>query len=626
MINFKIANILLSEDPQFLGSPHMLCRSTKPFVHIQDGNWCLKGAGKHDFTTFFNALSIKKWRKYSFAEKFGLHFEVRGSACSVYQTRAGAFSYYSDAVEGTVRKIEASADWQTVDFEIVEGPSDVIVAFAIECEGDVQFRGGYYYAMVEREQVREVELALCTTTFKKEDFITRNIGLVKDQILGSDDAIAGHFHMHVVDNGRTLDVEALDSDGVSVHPNDNAGGAGGFARGMIEAMESNPKATHALLMDDDVLISPESIIRTFNLLSLVNDEYKDAFISGAMMNMDEPYVRWEEMGYIGREGAFHPIKPVARMDVLHDVVANETFDIPTYISDCVDQEQHYAAWWYCVIPMTQIEKHGLPVPVFVRGDDVEYSRRCKPKFITMNSICIWHLSFHMRYNAAQERYQMTRNCLIDQFASNFAPMSDFAAQIRGAFNLELSKFNYANAELVLQGIEDFLKGPEWIMQPVAQKAFMDANKNAEKLRPIDELRGELVELGVDVDGLTDWKIFRDRPLDGRSGKKYAITRNGNRSFGKVTEDGKVVVIDNVGWAEPIGKLYGAEYIVAVDITNGKAVIRHKDAAKFQELEKRYQADKADYRKRYDELKRAYSEALPKMTSVAFWKKYLGLSD
>lgn len=40
---------------------------------------------------------------------------------------------------------------------------------------------------------------------------------------------------------------------------------------MIEAMEQAPRATHVLLMDDDVSISPESIIRTFNLLSIVND-------------------------------------------------------------------------------------------------------------------------------------------------------------------------------------------------------------------------------------------------------------------------------------------------------------------------------------------------------------------
>ena len=624
MIDYKIANILLSEEPQFLGSPHMLCRSTRPFLAQGSGAWCLRGAGKHDFTTFFNGLSIKKWRRYSFAEKFGIHIEIKGASCVICQTRAGAFSYYSEAVEGTSVSVDESAEWQTVDFEIKESADDIIVAFAIDCSGDVEIRNGYYYAIVDEARVRDVELALCTTTFKKEDYITRNIEIIKHQILGSGDSIAGHFHMYVVDNGRTLDADKLVCEGVSIHPNDNAGGAGGFARGMIEAMEGKTGATHVLLMDDDVLVSSESIIRTFNLLSLVNDEYKDAFVSGAMMNMDEPYLRWEEMGYIGADGAFHPIKPVARMDVLHDVVANETHDIPADVMGCVDQKQHYAAWWYCVIPMSQIEMHGLPVPVFVRGDDVEYSRRCKPKFITMNGICIWHLAFSMRYNAAQERYQMTRNCLIDQYASDFAPMSDFIKQTRAIFNLELNKFNYLNAELVLQGIEDFLKGPEWIMQPVAQKAFMDANKNAEKLRPFDEICGELAALGVEVSELNDWDICRDIPITPRNAKLYALTRNGSRWAPGLTEAGKVVVIDNVGWAEPIGKLFGAEYIVAVDIPNRMAAIRHKDCAKFKELEKRYQADMAELRRRNDDLKKAYSEALPKMTSVSFWKEYLGL--
>lgn len=624
MIDFKIANILLSDEPQFLGSPAMLCRSTKSWYRNTDGDWLLRGPATHDFMTFFNALSIQKWRQYSVADSYKLHVELRGSACKFVQTRADSFSYYSEPIAGTELEIPESADWQSFDIDLVAGKNDVITSFKIDTTGDVEIRNSYYSAVVEEGQVREVELALCTTTFKKEEYIKRNINLVKSQILGSDDLISKHFRMHVVDNGRTLDVDSLISDGIEVHPNDNAGGAGGFARGMIEAMEQSPKATHVLLMDDDVLVSTESIKRTFNLLSIVNDEYSEAFISGAMMNMDEPYIRWEEMGFIGFDGCFHPIKPMARMDVLRDVADNEAFDIPSYMPKCEDQEQHYGAWWYCVIPMSQIEKNGLPLPIFVRGDDAEYSLRCKPKFITMNGICIWHLAFHMRYNAAQERYQMTRNCLIDQYASNFAPLADFNKQIRSAFVLELNKFNYKNAELVLQGVEDFLKGPEWIMQPVAQKAFMDANKNSEKLVPIDDLRDELTELGVDVDDLTTWKLYRDLPISRNEKEAYALSRNGQRLLKSFTQPGRVAVIDNVGWCEPIGKLKGAETIVVVDVPNRKAAIRHKDVAKFQELEKRYQADKSELRRRHDELKKAYSEARPTMTSVEFWKSYLGL--
>lgn len=624
MKNIKIANILLSDEPQFLGSPTMLCRSTKPWYRGVDGEWLLKGPATHDFMTFFNALSIQKWRQYSVAVDYILHVELKGSACKLVQTRADSFSYYSEPIVGTELEISESADWQSFDIALVAGKNDVITSFKLDTTGDIEIRNSYYSATVEENQIHDVELALCTTTFKKEEYIERNINLVKNQILGCDDLISKQFRMHVVDNGRTLDADALTSDGVEIHPNDNAGGAGGFARGMIEAMEQSPKATHILLMDDDVLVSTESIKRTFNLLSIVNDEYSEAFISGAMMNMDEPNIRWEEMGFVGFDGCFHPIKPIARMDVLHDVVDNETFDIPSYMPKCEDQNQHYAAWWYCVIPMSQIEKHGLPLPIFVRGDDAEYSRRCKPKFMTMNGICIWHLSFHMRYNAAQERYQMTRNCLIDQFTSDFAPLADFNKQIRSAFVLELNKFNYKNAELILQGVEDFLKGPEWIMRPVAQKAFMDANKNSEKLSPIDDLRDELTELGVDVDDLTTWKLFRDLPASKAEIDTYDISRNGQRLFKGFTQRGRVAVIDNVGWAQPIGKLKGADTIVAVDIPNRKAVIRHKDAVKFQELEKRFQADKSELRRRYDELKAAYSEARAKMTSIDFWKGYLEL--
>lgn len=622
MAKFKIANILLSEDPQFLSSPMLLLRSTRPWRQL-DGAWLLGGPATHDFMTFFNALSIQKWRKYTTAQKFLLHLELKGAPCTISQTRADSFSYYSEPIPGTELKVGESSDWQMFDIDLAATDTDVIVSFKLETEGDVYIRNSYYFSNVEDEQIHNVELALCTTTFKKENFITRNIALVKKEILGSDDRIAEHFHMHVVDNGRTLNVDALASDGVTVHPNVNAGGAGGFARGMIEAMEQQPKATHVLLMDDDVLVSTESIKRTYNLLCLVNDEYVDAFVSGAMMNMDEPYIRWEEMGFVGSDGCFHPIKPVARMDVLHEVVNNESFDIPSYMPKCEDQEQHYAAWWYCVIPMCQIEKNGLPLPIFVRGDDAEYSRRCKPKFITMNGICIWHLSFHMRYNAAQERYQMTRNCLIDQYVSDFAPLSNFRKQIRNAFVLEIEKFNYKNAELILRGVEDFLKGPEWIMQPVAQAAFMDANKNSEKLLPIEDLQRELTAIGVDSDQLTTWKLFRDLPITPSDLCLLKISRNGQRAF-PGSKRGGVAVIDNVGWAAPFGKIRGVDTIVSIDIPNRKAAIRHKDAERCSELCKRFQADMNELSRRNEELKKAYSDARLSMTSVEFWKKYLGI--
>lgn len=59
---------------------------------------------------------------------------------------------------------------------------------------------------------------------------------MKDEILSSDEPIADHFRMQVIDNGRTLNAESLSEKRISVSPNENVGGDGGFARGMVEAL------------------------------------------------------------------------------------------------------------------------------------------------------------------------------------------------------------------------------------------------------------------------------------------------------------------------------------------------------------------------------------------------------
>ena len=145
---------------------------------------------------------------------------------------------------------------------------------------------------------------LCTTTFLKEDYIIPNIELVKNEVLAADDVIAKNFHMFVIDNGRTLDAEALSDEGVTILPNPNVGGSGGFARGMMEAMKHDENFTHVLLMDDDVSISTESLRRTFNLLSLATGKYKNAFINGAMLVAEEPNRQFEDVSYVVNSGAY----------------------------------------------------------------------------------------------------------------------------------------------------------------------------------------------------------------------------------------------------------------------------------------------------------------------------------
>ena len=85
--------------------------------------------------------------------------------------------------------------------------------------------------------------------------------------------------------------------------------------------------------------------------------------------------------------------------------------------------------------------------------------------MTMNSLCVWHMPFNTRYNAAVECYQTIRNSLIAQATTGVAPKVDFMYLLHNGIRQELKKFGYANAELCLDAFEDFLKGPGFIREP-----------------------------------------------------------------------------------------------------------------------------------------------------------------
>ena len=176
----KFANILLETNPRSVAYPALYCRSDQPVVFDEQlGEWKMFTAGTFDFSTYFNSLSVMKLKRYTRATSFTLHLELKGAACEVQQTMGDAFAHDPIPVEGVSYKQEASDEWQTVDLALNVTDDMVIIGFLIKTEGTVAIRNGYYELDIDGE-LNDVELVLSTTTFKKEAFIERNIGLVKD--------------------------------------------------------------------------------------------------------------------------------------------------------------------------------------------------------------------------------------------------------------------------------------------------------------------------------------------------------------------------------------------------------------------------------------------------------------
>ncbi|KFI56823.1 glycosyltransferase [Bifidobacterium choerinum] len=637
MSSIRFANVLLETKPRALSYPTMYYHTDQLLApDPRTGDWTIAGAGTVDFTTYFNALSVLKLLRYTRATAFRLHIDVRSAKpVTLTQTRAERLSMQPQLVESVTANVPGDNKWHEVTLDITVDPTTVIAGFQIATQAKTTIRNGWYEVEFDGDP-RDVELAIATTTFRKEKFIERNIELVKTELLGSDYDIAKHLTMHVIDNGSTLDAAALSDEHVTVTPNENVGGAGGFARGMIESLEQATPATHVLLMDDDVEVSPESILRTYNLLRIVNDEYAEAFVSGAMLNIEDTQDQKEDTGFISTyDGSCVPAKPPLQVTKFVDVVYNECYD--EQLSVPADAHR-YAAWWYCVIPTAVIERNGLPLPVFVRFDDVEYGIRCNPKFMTMNGICVWHAKFDIRYNAGVERYQTIRNQMIGQMTTGLVPdTKTMLHSLHHMVDLECRKFNYTDAELALQGFEDFLKGPKFIMQPVAQECFMRANREKEQLVSFDELRAQAEQLGItdfDPDMLTRQVIDFDEPRTLKQRAFDFLTHNGQRfgagefvvkRFDGTGAEGDRVeytIIPSAGWLYPAGMIHNENIIIAIDWATRKGVIRVKDVKRYRDVQKRYKRDLAYYKQHADRLSREYLAAAPRMESVEFWKAYL----
>lgn len=621
-MKFKLINLVFSDSDVMSQYPSLCYRALEGHaVPASNSSVDILTPANIDFTTYFNSLSISKWRKYTIAKRFYLHFEYRGSACALQQTYANSYSWIPSLVDCPVVELRSTAEWESFDLELTPIDGETLHSFRISTTGPVELRKAYYYCVCDQHDIRPVELALASTTFKKEDYILRNLSLLQKYVIDSDEPISKHFHVHVIDNGRSLDCASLNSPQVTIHPNPNVGGSGGFARGMIEAIEQSPKATHVLLMDDDVEVLPESFIRSFNLLSLLKEEYVDAFLSGAMMSLEEPNLRTEDLGFFTAKGTFSPLKPEGYMTSLHDVVETEIYKAPTSLYE--DTVQQYAGWWYCVIPTATIEREGLPLPLFVRSDDAEYALRCKPKFMSMNGICVWHNSFKFKYSAAVERYQVSRNTLISQATTGTAPLSDFLYEIRREVELDLKKFNYDEAALAVKGLEDFLRGPEWISHPVAESRFMAANREREQLIPIEQLIPQALELGVDLTQLTSGNLSLGGDRSRLQALKDYLTINGHRFVNDFAKrNGRVAVIDAAGWVYPAGKIRDVDTLIVVDMPNKKGAIRHMDKKRFKEVWTRFRKAEKEFKRNKDKIYAEYASYRDVFTSIDFWKQYL----
>lgn len=605
-MNSRIQNIVfpLTDDMElnyelfYRGSKGVYKRDERK-VSFADSTWV-------DFSTYVNGCSYLKWRKYTDIKGLELVLDIVGK-CEVLLV-GYTLNVYNPERTIVGRYDINNANRSKVEFKFETTEEYNMFGFELNCLENVTLFGGYYVGEFEREKPREVVLSIGTTTCNKEKFIKRNIQLIKNEIFDKNDEqeIKDNLYVHVVDNGRTLDVDEMKSWHINVHPNKNTGGSGGFARGMIESIKQSPKATHVLLMDDDVVVLPESIKRTYRLFSFVNDEYKDALISGAMLYLEDVSMQHEDVGNISIHGNLGPLKETLQQTSLQDNLINE---LPAYGSPYT-----YAGWWFCGIPVAQIEKNGLPMPFFIRIDDVEYGRRLNAKIMTMNGIGIWHMGFFNKFNLAMDIYQQCRNTLIAQAIGSLDESIRAFDHVKSEYLSMLLKFNYNAAQLAVEALEDYLKGPEWLEHDLGEKLLKEHSELNEKFISLSELKGE------------EWVLpdLWDDPQRSFIEKWwYRITCNGHRFWPEkwLKNEPEHIMFNDTYTPK---KYCRRRVLYAINPDLKVAAIRTIDKKRYRELQNRYKNAIKAYKEHNEEIKNAYLNKKEYLTSMEFWEKYLDI--
>ena len=566
------------------------------------GAWKLDKNNFFDYTTYFNTLSLKKWKQYTFGEEFFLELYIKG------KFRLSLVGHYINS-RGDIRRENIRTYYYNVkEFEkiIIKIPNEVestIVAFQIETISNVYILDAQYTSLISNSNLNRTNITLVTTTYKKEKYIKNNIDILKETIF-SEPEYKDFFHWKIIDNGQTLESKFWDDEKIEIIPNKNVGGSGGFTRGMIEALTDERHPTHILLMDDDVKFFPDAFRRVFALLSMIRPEYKDYFISGAMLEINERNIQHEDVGLFSNMGEHGPIKPRLDMNNWDSIVRNEEYE--------VNSEHSYAGWWFCCIPTAVASLDNLPLPLFVRGDDVEYSIRNHAKFITMNGICIWHEGFGTKFSASLELYQVHRNDLILQAMNEDETADiDIIDRIKWLFWEEMYKFNYKGAELLLDSIEDFLKGPNFIESLDGEKCMKEKKAKDNILLPITPE----IEAKVNYD-----ELYINKPMKRLAKFVYDHSCNGQRLpkiFCKKDEG-----IIPYGWGYYQEKMNFKKCIYAIDPINRSYVKYERNNSEYTRLRKRFNVLMEKYSNNYNEVKNSYLEKKELFVSVDFWKRYL----
>lgn len=561
--------------------------------------------------TYFGRFAASYWQRYTSATEVTLEFahhcdpatrlrlEIRASDISGRERPVEVVGLTGTGRARLTIPIRRFVDGGAVWF-------DLLAAGGCAAVSDVT------WTVADPPRRRPIAVVMCTHN-RPGDAVAGVLGLTSDEVLlDRIDAV------YVVDQG---------TDRVDAHPDfprvkealgerlhyltqPNLGGAGGFNRGILEITAAASSAATAesapdvnvVVMDDDILCEPESIVR---LSSFADNTIQPLLVGSQMLLLSETYrvlmsSEWEALdelkaGRVGAHGKTGFSALVHHQDIRTDAGWN--------------------GWWSCLLPAEAVAAAGLSLPLFFQWDDIEFGIRARKAgfpTVTLPNAGVWHADFHLKDYDDWSRYFSWRNALIvAALHGPFDPKS-LAAVVAKEIGAHIAAMRYGLAATFLLAVNDFLRGPEIL-----------GDGGRSKLPELAELRSgyadtrivPAAEAGRDAD--PNLRISAPGPTPEERKLNLVLAKRAvQQALGRVSPAPVSISAHDARWWHVA--LFGSA--IVTDSSQTGVRVRKRDKDTVMRLGRELARACWRLRRDGDDVARQWRASLPELTSRENWKR------
>lgn len=400
------------------------------------------------FDTFFNSLNVYLLKRYTDGKRlyFNVDFKGKGHFKLIYKSKAEEVILLEDDLSN-----------EEYEFDFASLPTEGIIYPVFSSLDKFELKEFTYKVDAPS---RDITPAIIFCTYKREDYLFANL----KRLEACKDYIS---HVIVVDNGQSVKLDdSFSKDYITVIPNKNLGGTGGFTRGMIEAKEKG--YSHIFIMDDDITLIPEVVNKTISLISCLNNEHKNDWLGYSMLPHSRPTTQYE-LGTRWNGVRMRLNNRDLNLETVDNILANQ-----------INVNYNYSAWWSLIMPISVLEEYGYPFPFFIKFDDIEYGlRRKKEEIILTNGFAVWHQDFDEKLHPSLE-YYLYRNALVTNALHDKHPLCHSLMRYMGKKVKFFFKLKPNEMEMMDLGINDFLKGPDYFLNLDIQLRHQEIRKVSSK--------------------------------------------------------------------------------------------------------------------------------------------------